>query len=247
MPTFIAKTVDEAIENGLESLEINRQDATINVVQTDRRGFFGIGRRDAIVEIDPIAKNKASKFTQEIAKQTNHKNEKNIVRHHNDDESHLSKNKVANNDAVKQLMDYLKPIIDELGIQGNMQAKLINRKFARINFTTEQEGLLIGKHGLTINSLQNLSQIYLNHIGFSRLTIQLDTADYRHRRTEILKKLAEKTAREAVATGQPVYLDPMPSFERKVIHNQLENNLYVNTFSSGCEPYRSVVVEPENE
>ncbi len=246
MPTFTAKTVDEAIENGLESLEINRQDATINVVQTDRRGFFGIGRRDAIVEIDPIAKNKTSEPTQEIAKQTNHKNEKNIVRHHHDDESHLSKNKVANRDAVEQLMGYLKPIIDELGIQAHMQPKLINRKFARINFTTEQEGLLIGKHGLTINALQNSSQIYLNHIGFSRLTIQLDTADYRHRRTEILKKLAEKTAREAVATGQPVYLDPMPSFERKVIHNQLENNLYVNTFSSGREPYRAVVVEPEN-
>ncbi|TMS99568.1 protein jag [Apilactobacillus kunkeei] len=241
MSTFTAKTVSEAIEEGLKSLNVDKSNAEINIVQTNRKGFFGIGKRDAIVEID-VKKHQNASNTQEIA-ETPTKNIK--INNQSEETTETKKRHHSNEQAMEDLVVYLKPIVEELGVSAELQPKIINRKFARINFKTEQEGLLIGKHGLTINALQNLAQIYLNHIGYSRLSIQLDTADYRHRRTEILKKLAEKTAREAVATGQPVYLDPMPSFERKVIHNQLEDNLYVNTFSSGREPYRAVVVEPQ--
>lgn len=241
MSTFTARTVSEAIEEGLKSLNVDKSNADINIVQTNRKGFFGIGKRDAIVEIDVKNKQNASN-SQEIAA-TSTKNIK--INKQHEETTETKKRHHSNEQAIEDLVSYLKPIIEELGISAELQPKIINRKFARINFKTEQEGLLIGKHGLTINELQNLAQIYLNHIGYSRLSIQLDTADYRHRRTEILKKLAEKTAREAVATGQPIYLDSMPSFERKVIHNQLEDNLYVNTFSSGREPYRAVVVEPQ--
>ncbi|CAI2699296.1 hypothetical protein AKUH3B202X_14930 [Apilactobacillus kunkeei] len=241
MSTFTAKTVSEAIEEGLKSLNVDKSNAEINIVQTNRKGFFGIGKRDAIVEID-VKNNENASNTQEIAATPT----KNIKINNQSEETTENKKRYHSNEqAMEDLVAYLKPIVEELGVSAELQIKIINRKFARINFKTEQEGLLIGKHGLTINALQNLAQIYLNHIGYSRLSIQLDTADYRHRRTEILKKLAEKTAREAVATGQPVYLDPMPSFERKVIHNQLEDSLYVNTFSSGREPYRAVVVEPQ--
>lgn len=185
------------------------------------------------------------KMHQTLKKSQQHQQKNIKINNQPEETTETKKRHHSNEQAMEDLVAYLKPIIEELGVSAELQPKIINRKFARINFKTEQEGLLIGKHGLTINALQNLAQIYLNHIGYSRLSIQLDTADYRHRRTEILKKLAEKTAREAVATGQPVYLDPMPSFERKVIHNQLEDNLYVNTFSSGREPYRAVVIEPQ--
>jgi spoIIIJ-associated protein len=240
MATFTAKTVDAAIEQGLQALQIDRKQAEIQVIQVNRKGFLCFGRRDAIVEVKSAINNKPTSESMPMEQPP-------VAKHSiTDKEARLAKQKMANKHALQQLMDYLAPIIAEMGIEVEMQPKLVNRKLAKINFETNQEGLLIGKYGLTINALQELSQIYLNHIGFSRLNIQLDTADYRHRRTEILKKLAEKTAREAVATGQPVYLDPMPSFERKVIHNQLENNIYVNTFSSGREPYRAVVIEPEN-
>ncbi|GAA6113688.1 RNA-binding cell elongation regulator Jag/EloR [Apilactobacillus apinorum] len=241
MSTFTAETVNDAIEEGLKSLNIDRNNAEINVVQTNRKGFLGIGKRDAIVEID-VKNVQTASNSQDIAATTKNINKIDLKPSNNTEKTR----KHSNEQAIEELMAYLQPIVEELGITAEQQPRIMNRKFARINFKTEQEGLLIGKHGLTINALQDLAQIYLNHIGYSRLSIQLDTADYRHRRTEILKKLAEKTAREAVATGQPVYLDPMPSFERKVIHTQLEDNGYVNTFSSGREPYRAVVVEPQN-
>lgn len=239
MSTFTAKTVDEAIEKGLSELNLNKDNSKINIVQNSRKGFLGIGKRDAIVEIDKIVTSQPKKnnneYTNNNSRLESYLDEKTEVK--------TKSRKDANEEAVENLVTYLKPIVKELGIEAKLDYEVINRKFARINFKTDQEGILIGKHGLTINALQSLAQIYLNHLGFSRLLIQLDTADYRHRRVETLKKLAEKTAREAVATGQPVYLDPMPSFERKVIHTQLENSSHVETYSSGRDPYRSVVVE----
>ncbi|WP_105956877.1 RNA-binding cell elongation regulator Jag/EloR [Apilactobacillus quenuiae] len=237
MSTFTAKTVDEAIEKGLSELNIDKDNSKINIVQKGRKGFLGIGKRNAIVEIDKIITPQPKNTNNDEQKNNNSKLEAHL------DEEKTKTRKDANEEAIESLVGYLKPIVNELGIEATLDYEVINRKFARINFKTDQEGILIGKHGLTINALQSLAQIYLNHLGFSRLLIQLDTADYRHRRVETLKKLAEKTAREAVATGQPVYLDPMPSFERKVIHTQLENSSHVETYSSGRDPYRSVVVE----
>lgn len=240
MSTFTAKTVDEAIKKGLSELNLNKDNSKINIVQNSRKGFLGIGKRDAIVEIDKIVTSQPKQVNNDEQTNNNSKSEA-----HFDEETKVKtkSRKDANEEAVEDLIAYLAPIVKELGIEAKLDYEVINRKFARINFQTDQEGILIGKHGLTINALQSLAQIYLNHLGFSRLLIQLDTADYRHRRVGTLKKLAEKTAREAVATGQPVYLDPMPSFERKVIHTQLENSSHVETYSSGRDPYRSVVVE----
>ncbi|TPR39987.1 RNA-binding cell elongation regulator Jag/EloR [Apilactobacillus micheneri] len=240
MSTFTAKTVDEAIKKGLSELNLNKDNSKINIVQNSRKGFLGIGKRDAIVEIDKIVTSQPKQVNNDEQTNNNSKSEA-----HFDEETKVKtkSRKDANEEAIEDLIAYLAPIVKELGIEAKLDYEVINRKFARINFQTDQEGILIGKHGLTINALQSLAQIYLNHLGFSRLLIQLDTADYRHRRVETLKKLAEKTAREAVATGLPVYLDPMPSFERKVIHTQLENSSHVETYSSGRDPYRSVVVE----
>ncbi|TPR42895.1 protein jag [Apilactobacillus micheneri] len=242
MSTFTAKTVDEAIEKGLSKLHLNKDNSQINIVQNSRKGFLGIGKRDAIVEIDKIVTSQPKQNNDNNYEDKNN-NSKSEVTFDEETEVKTKSRKDANEEAVEDLVAYLAPIVKELGIEAKLDYEVINRKFARINFKTDQEGILIGKHGLTINALQSLAQIYLNHLGFSRLLIQLDTADYRHRRVETLKKLAEKTAREAVATGQPVYLDPMPSFERKVIHTQLENSSHVETYSSGRDPYRSVVVE----
>lgn len=101
---------------------------------------------------------------------------------------------------------------------------------------------MIGKHGRTINALQSLAQVFLNHKRFSKLEVTLDVANYRERRVETLTRLAENMAREVVATGKPVYLDPMPSFERKQIHSVLADNEHVMTYSAGTEPKRAVVI-----
>ncbi|BDZ32358.1 RNA-binding cell elongation regulator Jag/EloR [Lactiplantibacillus sp. WILCCON 0030] len=153
----------------------------------------------------------------------------------------IAARQAANEQAVRDLSAYLLEIVKQLGITADLDVDFGNR-YATLNFDTEKQGLLIGKHGRTINALQDLAQVYMNHHGASHVNVVLDVDDYRERREETLQRLAESTAREAIATGKQVFLDPMPSFERKLIHAELANNRHVTTFSEGRDPHRAVVV-----
>jgi len=153
----------------------------------------------------------------------------------------IAARQAANEQAVRDLSAYLLAVVKQLGITADLDVDFGNR-FATLNFDTAKQGLLIGKHGRTINALQDLAQVYMNHHGASHVNVVLDVDDYRERREATLKRLAESTAREAIATGKQVFLDPMPSFERKLIHAELANNHHVTTFSEGRDPHRAVVV-----
>ena len=110
---------------------------------------------------------------------------------------------------------------------------------------TDKEALLIGKHGKIINAIQYLAQTEFNHYGKAKWTIMLNVGDYRERRDAAVRRLAEKSAREVIARGTSVYLDPMPAFERKAIHATLADNAYVTTHSEGNDPRRYVVITPQ--
>lgn len=153
----------------------------------------------------------------------------------------IAARQAANETAIRDLSAYLLEVVKQLGIAADLDVDFGNR-YATLNFNTAKQGLLIGKHGRTINALQDLAQVYMNHHGASHVNVVLDVDDYRDRRVATLKRLAESTAREVIATGKQVFLDPMPSFERKLIHAELANNYHVTTFSEGREPYRAVVV-----
>ncbi|AVK61509.1 single-stranded DNA-binding protein [Lactobacillus sp. CBA3605] len=153
----------------------------------------------------------------------------------------IAARQAANEQAVRDLSAYLLKIVKQLGITADLDVDFGNR-YALLNFDTVKQGLLIGKHGRTINALQDLAQVYMNHHGASHVNVSLDVDDYRERRAETLQRLAENTAREVIATGKQVFLDPMPSFERKLIHAELADNHHVTTFSAGRDPHRAVVV-----
>ncbi|EQM53931.1 single-stranded DNA-binding protein [Lactiplantibacillus plantarum EGD-AQ4] len=153
----------------------------------------------------------------------------------------IAARQAANETAIRNLSAYLLEVVKQLGIAADLDVDFGNR-YATLNFNTAKQGLLIGKHGRTINALQDLAQVYMNHHGASHVNVVLDVDDYRDRRVATLKRLAESTAREVIATGKQVFLDPMPSFERKLIHAELANNHHVTTFSEGREPHRAVVV-----
>ena len=153
----------------------------------------------------------------------------------------IAARQAANETAVRDLCDYLLAVVKELGVTADLDVDFGNR-YATLNFDTTKQGLLIGKHGRTINALQDLAQVYMNHHGASHVNVVLDVDDYRERRAATLKRLAESTAREVIATGKQVFLDPMPSFERKLIHAELASNHHVTTFSAGRDPHRAVVV-----
>ena len=118
---------------------------------------------------------------------------------------------------------------------------VVEKRVVIYNFETKQEGSLIGRHGKTLNALQLLAQDFLDRKSKRKVQVILDAADYRARRKETLQFLARKVARDAIQQDQRQRLDPMPSFERKIIHAR---NTEVKTYSSGNEPRRFVVVEP---
>ena len=103
-------------------------------------------------------------------------------------------------------------------------------------------GVLIGKRGQTIDSLQYLTNLAINKHSDTYTRVKLDTEDYRKRRKDTLENLAKNIAYKVKRTKKAVSLEPMNPFERRVIHSALQNDRYVSTHSEGDEPYRHVVI-----
>lgn len=112
-----------------------------------------------------------------------------------------------------------------------------------VDFEGEDMGILIGKRGQTLDSLQYLTSLVLNKGKSNYIRVKLDTEDYRKRRKETLENLARGIAYKVRKTRKPVILEPMNPYERRIIHSALQGNKFVETVSEGEEPYRHVVVK----
>lgn len=115
-----------------------------------------------------------------------------------------------------------------------------------IEFIGEDMGILIGKRGQTLDSLQYLTSLVVNKGRQGYVRVKLDTEDYRNRRKETLENLARSIAYKVRKTRKTVSLEPMNPYERRIIHSALQGNRYVETYSEGNEPYRHVVVKLKN-
>ena len=113
-----------------------------------------------------------------------------------------------------------------------------------ININGDDMGVLIGKRGQTLDSLQYLTSLVVNKNQKDYIRVKLDTEDYRRRRKETLENLAKNIASKVKKTGKRVVLEPMNPYERRIIHSALQPNRYVETYSDGNEPYRHIVVAP---
>ena len=111
-----------------------------------------------------------------------------------------------------------------------------------VNVQGEDMGVLIGKRGQTLDSLQYLVSLVVNKENEGYIKVKLDTENYRERRKETLENLARNIASKVRKTGRSVSLEPMNPYERRIIHSALQNDKYVETHSEGEEPYRKVVV-----
>lgn len=113
-----------------------------------------------------------------------------------------------------------------------------------IELSGDDMGVLIGKRGQTLDSLQYLTSLVINKNQKEYIRVKLDTEDYRRRRKETLESLAKNIASKVKKTHRAVVLEPMNPYERRIIHSVLQPNRYVETYSDGSEPYRHVVVAP---
>ena len=144
---------------------------------------------------------------------------------------------------IKETRDFLKKIINLIGIEVNFEVKERENSIIITAFC-DNNNILIGKQGRTINALSVILKQYLyNELGFNT-NILLDVGDYKLKNQQRLERLAKKLAREVKNSNVEVKLDPMNSYERRIIHTTLSENKYVKTESVGEEPNRAVVIKP---
>ena len=140
---------------------------------------------------------------------------------------------------------FLKEIFDAMDL-GEVEIKSVyNREDGslEVDFEGDDMGVLIGKRGQTLDSLQYLTSLVVNQGKENYIRVKLDTEDYRRRRKDTLENLAKGIAYKVKKTRRPVVLEPMNPYERRIIHSALQSNKFVETISEGEEPYRHVVVK----
>lgn len=296
MDKYVAQgaTTQAAIEEGLQKLGISREEAIIDIQSEGRKGFLGIGQKDAIVT---VRRKESNKFNQVLAEATDLSMDKSVKEVptneslsvtvsteamdepvQSEDESLSEKTEatneehemaahesaevveVANEDiaydeddpeenqedqeAIQHVHDYLKRVIQAMGIDDATVELSQDSEQVLFDITTEDAGLVIGRHGKVLNGLQRLAQIQLHQHADNKLYVRVDAENYRSRRRGTVQHLAEKTANKVKQTNQPVILEPMPAHERKQIHRYLHHHSGVKTHSEGKEPNRYLVVEP---
>lgn len=147
------------------------------------------------------------------------------------------------NDVINNMKSFLGKVFDAMDMQVEIDAKLDEEnKLMEVELKGSDMGILIGKRGQTLDSLQYLTNLAVNKHSENYVKVKLDTEDYRKRRKETLENLAKNIAYKVKRTKRPVSLEPMNPFERRVIHFALQNDKYVETHSEGEEPFRHVVV-----
>lgn len=147
------------------------------------------------------------------------------------------------NDAEGNVREFLGKVFEAMGMEVELEVKQDEEnKLMEVELKGSDMGILIGKRGQTLDSLQYLTNLAVNKHSENYIKVKLDTEDYRKRRKETLENLAKNIAYKVKRTKRPVSLEPMNPFERRVIHSALQNDKYVETHSEGEEPFRHIVV-----
>lgn len=142
---------------------------------------------------------------------------------------------------VSKAVDFLTQLFDVWGIEVKINAELED-DVLRINLEGDDMGVVIGKRGETLDALQHLTSLNVNTGNGDFVKVSIDTEGYREKRVKTLENLAAKLASKVAKTKHNVTLEPMNSYERRIIHASLQDNEYVTTYSVGQSPNRKVVI-----
>ena len=146
-------------------------------------------------------------------------------------------------DRILETKKFLSEVLEKMNVKAEINIEESN-DVVNINLTGPKMGTIIGYRGETLDSLQYLTSLVVNKAKEDKYKrVILDTENYRQKREETLKRLANKIAYKVRKSGRVLKLEPMNPYERRVIHSELQSNDFVKTFSEGEEPYRRVVVE----
>lgn len=252
MPIYEGSTAAEAIQKGLAALNITKDEAVIEVLEEAKKGFLGMGKKNARVSIEPSVTEEISEAitetvaevmeeTQPVAQVTI--TETPVAEPVAEPSIQQVLSELDDEAALTQLALYLTNITKELNAPALVKMER-QENLIVFQLDTQKQGVLIGKHGKMLNALQYLAQVFIHRVAKNKLSVVVNVGDYRQKRQAILERLAQRTAEKVKRTGQPVFLEPMPAFERKQIHSALSKDETIQTHSEGDEPYRYLVVEP---
>jgi len=263
-----AKTVDDAITEALIQLGVTSDRLEYEVIEKGSAGFLGIGMKQAVIEArrkpepkeekveEPVVeepvkaepkkveavqpqKAAAEKKADEPQKAAFEKAVEKEVKEEVKKETKLVEVQPQTIEAVE---DFLKNTMKAMDMEVELKTEIDQDGALCVDMSGEHMGILIGKRGQTLDSLQYLANRVANKHQEGYVRVKLDTENYRARREETLRHLAKNIAHKVKRNRRPVALEPMKPYERRIIHSALQSDPYVMTHSEGEEPFRKVVI-----
>lgn len=263
-----AKTVDDAITEALIQLGVTSDRLEYEVIEKGSAGFLGIGMKQAVIEARRKPEPKEEKVEEPVVEEPVRVEPKKVeavqpqkaaAEKKADESQKAAFEKAVEKEAkeevkketklvevqpqtIEAVEDFLKNTMKAMDMEVELKTEIDQDGALCVDMSGEHMGILIGKRGQTLDSLQYLANRVANKHQEGYVRVKLDTENYRARREETLRHLAKNIAHKVKRNRRPVALEPMNPYERRIIHSALQSDPYVMTHSEGEEPFRKVVI-----
>lgn len=223
---FEGKTSTEAIEKGLKELNVSKSKVDIKILdQEDKRSFFSI-LTPRVVKVEMKLK--------EDSGTSNYEKNKTVIKEEVKD--------IDLKEYSKKVDSFMKDFINNLPTKDLKYSIKEDGNAIKVDIDGDDTGYLIGYRGEVLNSIQTVLTNVVTRTSKEKVRVLVNIGGYREKREKDLQNLAEKIASTVIRTRKDITLEPMPAYERKIIHTKLQENSKIKTYSVGEEPYRKIVV-----
>ena len=263
---FSGRTVEEALTTATVELGVTSDKLNYEVVEKGSSGFLGLGSKEALIrvtlkgeELEESTSAEMIASDTDIVEQEDATEEESPswasveqqvqeraaaeVRPQEADRDRSDEKPVDEAEVKARAKEFLSSVFSAMQLDVELDFEYDDESHTLlIDMSGPEMGIIIGKRGQTLDSLQYLTNLAINRKLESYVRVKMDTEDYRRRRKATLENLAKNVAYKVKRTRRSVSLEPMNPYERRVIHYALQHDSYVTTYSEGDEPYRHVVV-----
>ena len=265
------KTEDEAIQNALRQLGLDRDDVSVEILERAKSGFLGLGSCPAKVRVSygpeeeeeaPAAPASEPQEERQEERPKPPKAEKKPRQERRPAETPavpaekapaepsapvVDLGEEVDDEKAQAIRKFLSGLLEQMENTAEIHVYLLEKGRYKVILEGKNLGALIGRRGETLDAIQQLTSYAVNRSGSGRVRVQLDAENYREKREQSLQHLARKVAAKVTKYRRSVTLEPMNAYERHVIHTALQDVPYVTTYSTGTEPNRRVIVAYDRE
>lgn len=239
-----AMSQEQAITRALKIMEATPEQVVKVIEKQKSRSFFGLFNREGIYEIEIDKNNRATSTekkevkVEKVKKVEEVEKKKEIVKETITETKEIKKEKKENKDVSEDIKKKAEELLENIGLVLKVEVDRLSDKNYLVNLYGEDNGIIIGKKGKTLNSFE-----YLLNSLMKDYRIEVDVEGFKAKRTETLRELGKKMAEKALKSGKPVRLNPMPPRERKIIHEVVNKYSELDTYSEGRDPKRYIVIK----